>query len=451
MGVPMSLSKAVIEVFSFGLLILAIRSRRKAGQAVGGLLYLAPIAIAAFVGLLSGWFSGAAGLEYLLFLRTLISPVVIFFAIININLPDAAIRRIVVLLCFLFLAQIPIVVWKAFVVGIDEKFWIGSFSQTAGQLGLLFPLFALSTLVPLFLLNGGPILAILVFVFSFVPVINEKRAVIFVLPTFFFTAVFICSYFWKWKFALASKLDLFRREICMRFLVLIAIAAVVIYAALNLIPSFKSTELSYYQKENNASATKCVENEICRIFLYSRDYLIRDYYSPLNSSTGTVEETPSIQLGRVALIEAAFERVIKHDPFIMIFGYGASAVNPSYLLGEGRSDVMFEKFGIRGTYPSAIAMLFEAGLVGLSAMVLFFSFLLYSVMKRMVESYSKKYFIFSASVMLMTLTMAFDYFVYSITAWTTYTLSPIYFILVGILLSDHIKIAEHWSMSRCTN
>jgi hypothetical protein len=102
MDVPVSPSKAAIDLLSFGLLVLAIWSRRKAGQAVVGLSYLVPIALAVFAGLLSGWFYGALGLEYALFLRTLISPVVIFFAIININLPDAAIRRVVILLCFLF-------------------------------------------------------------------------------------------------------------------------------------------------------------------------------------------------------------------------------------------------------------------------------------------------------------------------------------------------------------
>jgi hypothetical protein len=63
------------------------------------------------------------------------------------------------------------------VVGINEKFWIGSFSQTAGQLGLLFPLMLLSILVPLYLHNGGRLLAILVLASSLAPVINEKRAV----------------------------------------------------------------------------------------------------------------------------------------------------------------------------------------------------------------------------------------------------------------------------------
>ncbi len=451
MDVSVSLSKAAIEVLSFVMLVLAIRSRRKAGQAVVGLSYLAPIALAVFAGLLSGWFCGAAGLEYALFLRTLISPVVIFFAVININLPDVAIRRIVLLLCLLFVAQIPIVVWKAFVVGINEKFWIGSFSQTAGQLGLLFPLLLLSILVPLYLRNGGKLLAILVLALSLAPVINEKRAVIYVLPAFFCAAVFVYSFLWKRKVALAGTIERFQGKIGKRFLVLIAIAAVVFVAAVRLIPSFQSTEFSNYPKIVTTNSGKCIQNTICRVFLYSHDYLTRNFSSPLNISRETQESNTNIQMGRITLIKEAFESVTAHGPLIMMFGYGASAVNPSYLLGEGRSDIMYQKLGIRGTYPSAIAVMIEAGLVGLSAMILFFSILLYSVMARVVESSSEGNLVVGVSVILMTLIMAFDYFIYSITAWSSYTLAPIFFIVLGLFLAHNTRIVEHWPMARGMN
>ncbi len=448
MNVPESLPKAAMEVLSIGLLLLAIRSRRNAGQPILGLQYLMPLAIAVFAGLLSGWVYGAGMLEYALFTRTLISPVVIFLAVINMSLPAVAMRRIVLLLCFLFLVQLPIVGWKALEIGINEKFWIGSLSQTAGQLGLLFPLLALSLLVPLYLHNGGKLLAILVLAFSFIPVINEKRAVIFVLPAFFCAAVFIYSFLWKRQVAFVGMFDRFPGMVGKRFLVLIFISAAVIVSAVGLIPSFQTIQFVDAAGSAATSTSASTQSGFSRVMRYSNEYLTRDYSSPLNASAQTVGENTNIQLGRLAFIKAAFESVTEHGPLIMMFGYGASEVNPSYLLGEGRSDVMYRKLGIRGTFPSAIAVMLEAGLVGLSAMVLFFGLLMFSVMMRVGESAGEDNLAVGVAVILMTLTMVFDYFVYSITAWSSYTLAPIFFIVLGLFLAHHTGIADQWPMAR---
>jgi O-antigen ligase len=259
------------------------------------------------------------------------------------------------------------------------------------------------------------------------------------------------SFLWKSKVALVGTNDRFRGEIGKRFLVLIAIAAFVFVAAVSLIPSFQSTEFSNYPSTVRANSAECIQNTICRVFLYSYDYLSRDFYSPLNISREPVDSNTNIQMGRITLFKETFESVTEHGPLIMMFGYGASAVNPSYLLGEGRSDIMYQKFGMRGTYPSAIAVMMETGLVGLSAMVLFFSILLYSVMKRAVESSSEGNLVVGVTAILMILIIAFDYSIYSITAWSSYTLAPIFFIVLGFFLAHNSRIVEHWPMARGIN
>jgi len=338
---------------------------------------------------------------------------------------------IILMLVFIFLVQLPVALWKLAFIGVDEKHWIGTLSQNAGQLGLLVPLFALSFLVPIYLRRGGFLYPVLIFFFSAFGVINEKRAIVFILPLFFVIAGAIYVGF---KLRLNNQAILGKagwvdiKGLTGRFTALAGISVGIAIAATYMIPSLRC--------DNEHNPQSCIMQSLT----YARDYLTRGYSSPLNASRTSVDENTNIQLGRIRLIQATVEHKLDQGPLIVLFGYGAGAINTSPLLGEDRRDILYTKFGLRGTYPGAIAILFEAGLIGLVGMVLFFVVVMRGAVRGVRLTVTcEKGAAYGAGVILMVLVMGFDFFIYSIVGWTSQTLAPVFFAVLGFFLNDHAE------------
>lgn len=412
-GIP----KALTELLSVALLFVAILRCKAAKQRFRGLVFLTPLVVACTTGVISGWLHGSSMLEQAFFLRSVLSPSIVFFAILNLHIGVAGTKRLANLLTVLILVQAPVFIWKWYAVGVNEKFWIGTLSQTAGQLGLVFPMLVLSLVLPWYLHKGRIVFALLILIFAFLPVVNEKRGVVIVIPAvlFFSIAAYIATK--RGRDLICSNLN---GWLSSRGSLVLLVCFAVWGGATKLIPSLYC--------ENYQSCGK-------QTVQYISDYLKRDYASPMNLSRSSVDENTDIQLGRWELVRASFALIGEQGVMVTLAGFGAGAVNPSPHLGADRSDIMYHKFGLRGTYSSALALLYEAGVIAVLSMIAFFYLLTAMVIKQIRTAGSDDRYLAGLGILLMISVMAFDYFIYSITGWSSCTLAPLFFVAIGIYLT----------------
>lgn len=415
-GIAEGIPKALIELLSVVLLVAAVWQCKKANQRFRGLVFLVLLAAAWASGAVSGWLQDSSALEQLFYLRAVLAPPIVFFALLNLPIKAAGVRRLSMLVIILISIQAPIFAWKWYAVGVNEKFWIGSLSQTAGQLGLIFPMLVLAVVLPWYLHNGRRALALLILIFAFLPVINEKRGVMVAIPAILFLAV--GAYFATKRGRNLIALNI-NRWLLSRLSVVVLVCLTVWVGAAKLIPSLYCER---FQSCHQQTTT------------YFFDYLTRNYASPMNASRLSVEKNTNIQLGRLELVRASLALMAERGTLVTLFGFGAGAVNPSPHLGTNRSDIMYDKFGLRGTYSSALALLYEAGITGVLSMLGFFGLLSAAVMKRIKAARNDDRCLTGLGILLMISVMAFDYFLYSTTGWSSSAIAPLFFTSVGIFL-----------------
>jgi hypothetical protein len=414
-GIPESMLKAALEAGFIALFAVGVIQRLRSGQTQSGIGMIAPFGIAVLIGLVSGALQGASSIESLFYVRLLVVPLLFLLGALNVQLDQAASRRILLLIAALVLFQIPFFAYKWIVIGVEEKHWIGALSQTAGQIGLIFPLLILSLIVPLYIATGGWAI-ILVLVYSFLPVINEKRAIVVMLPALLIAAVFTFSQISPRRVTnekFAPRIHY--RRLSLLFSVCIAIWV----SSVNSIPSLECK-----------NAPPCA----LQVIAYSYQYLLRDYSSPMNLSKTSKEENTNIQLGRLTLIKESILTLTEKGWKTLLFGLGAGAINPSPNLGPNRADIMFDKSGLRGTYSQGLMLLWEGGICSVLGAAGFFVFLWLALAKQLALMHTSPSIVFGNGMILMAAILAFDFFGYSTAGWLTHSVTPFVFTLVAIFL-----------------
>jgi len=118
----------------------------------------------------------------LLYLRLLFRHYILFLAVINTDITEKEMNRIIKLLILLFIIQIPTAVGKMFVYGPGEKA-IGTYAPWGGGPSTVIPLIAISFLLSLYFLNK-PSKWYILLAFGFIAfgIIGGKRAVLFFVP-----------------------------------------------------------------------------------------------------------------------------------------------------------------------------------------------------------------------------------------------------------------------------
>jgi len=131
---------------------------------------------------LSFKFTGASLIHMLLYLRLLFRHYILFLAVINTDITEKEMNRIIKLLILLFIIQIPTAVGKMFVYGPGEKA-IGTYAPWGGGPSTVIPLIAISFLLSLYFLNK-PSKWYILLAFGFIAfgIIGGKRAVLFFVP-----------------------------------------------------------------------------------------------------------------------------------------------------------------------------------------------------------------------------------------------------------------------------
>lgn len=414
-GIRESILKAALEAGFIALFAMGVVQRMRSRQPLSGIQLILPLCGAALIGVVSGSTQGASFIESLFYVRLIVMPVLFLVGILNVQLERAASRRLLLLIASLMLLQLPFFAYKSMVIGVEEKHWIGALSQTAGQLGLIFPMLVLSILLPRYLAAGGW-LVLFVGIYSFLPVINEKRAAIIMLPALFVAATMTYA-------RLSSRyrcngIDL-QRITFGKLAPLVLVLLVVWISSVKLIPSLQC-----------AGAEPCVRQTV----EYGVDYLSRDYLSPMNASEQSKEQNTNIQLGRLTLIKESTAVLAEKGWKTLFFGLGGGAINPSPNLGSNRADIMFDKFGLRGTYSFGLMLLWEGGIASVIAAAGFFVFLWLALEKQLARVHTNSSIIFGGGIILMVAVLAFDFFVYSVSGWLTHGVTPFIFTLSAIFL-----------------
>ncbi|MBK1681855.1 hypothetical protein CKO20_15900 [Rhodocyclus tenuis] len=414
-GVRESILKAALEAGFIALFAMGVAQRLRSKQPLSGIQLILPFCVAVLIGLVSGIAQGASFMESLFYVRLLVVPLLFLVGLLNVRLDEVASRRLLLLIASLMLLQLPFFAYKWMVIGVEEKHWIGALSQTAGQLGLIFPMLVLSLILPRYLASGSW-LVLLILIYSFLPIINEKRAVIIVLPALFFAAAM--TYVRISSRYRCNGIDLQRMTLG-KLAPLIVVLLTIWISSVKLIPSLQC-----------AGDGPCVQQTV----KYGSDYLFRDYLSPMNASKLSKEENTNIQLGRLMLIKESTLTLADKGWETLFFGLGGGAINPSPNLGPNRTDIMFDKFGLRGTYSFCLMLLWEGGIASVIAAAGFFVFLWLALGKQLAGVHTNSSIIFGGGIILMVAVLAFDFFIYSTAGWLTHSVTPFIFTLSAIFL-----------------
>jgi hypothetical protein len=181
-GLSPSYSRILTEFLAAVLLLISFLGphtpeRRRA------LALSAPLVAVAVIGVVVATLNGAKPVEQLLFAREILTRVLFLSAFLCAPVSDALRRRLLGLLAILAAFQVLVCALKFLLFGVNEKAWIGTMTQSAGQLGLLMPAMALGFAWAFGLVREriAPA-ATLALLIAAVGVVSEKRATMFLAP-----------------------------------------------------------------------------------------------------------------------------------------------------------------------------------------------------------------------------------------------------------------------------
>ncbi|MEC5382430.1 hypothetical protein VSX64_16360 [Aurantimonas sp. C2-6-R+9] len=441
LGLPEAAIKAAIE--AAGLLAFAWVAVFRPMAARRALVLLVPLIMLALVGFVSALGNGEGLLGGALFARQAIGPALLIACGLAVAEDRRAVRTLVLLSLAFLAVQPAVAAVKLATIGIDEKHWIGTLHQSAGQLGLLLPMVAIATVVPLALIFK-PAIALFVPLFVFFGIVGEKRAIVIMLPALIVMSavatILVARVRLGTEYAWARCGAL--KRIGVASVLAFSIFAAV-FGGISSIPSLNpaGTAGGGFTTLFGGDRGSGIESGEPRLTpfaaRYVRDYLVRDFDHEMNASRLTLEENTNIQLGRLRIIIDAFTVVARFDTPQVLFGLGGSAINQSYLLGADRSDIMFSVIGLRGPTPLALQILIEAGFVGLALTVLWFAVITVLLLSRIAATSEPIVMGLALVAIGWHASVLFDFFAYSTALWTTGTLGIPYCILIGIVLAGN--------------
>ncbi len=380
--------------------------------------------LAASIGVVTAILNHAPPLEIMLFVREALMPL-IFFTLFLIEPPNEREWKVLKTLLLVIAAiQLPIAALKYLVLGVNEKGWIGTFHQYAGQLGLLMPMLAVAFLWAYAIKSGRLFMPVLLATgFSLISVVNEKRAVILIMPLLVVFLIIIDL--------MAARLEnRTHREIwycklhgMSRMTIALLLSAILVTAcALRNIPSFDTSTNDY---EALPSRT---------VIAYISEYLFRGYDSAMNlSANPDIETNRNIQMGRFRLWASGIGIATEMPSDRLLFGTGGGWLLSHPLLAEKPNDIFFHRLQLRGPTSTGLRHLFEMGAVGFLLMFAWMLQIGWALLRRAGDS--------SVGMIALGATGAwailiFDYLIYSQVGWGAGVFAPLCFLIVARALQD---------------
>lgn len=354
----------------------------------------------------------------LLAIMPLTLGVIVYFYVATCNFNIKDVNRFKTFLVYITFLQIIVIFIKYFSHGIDEKYLIGTMSQTAGQLGFLYPAIAIPVLSYFLYQNKPRVLYALIFFLYIFSVVNEKRVAIYILPV-----VTLLSF-------LASASNKLKKS-DITFLVVSTIS--LIYLSINLIPSYHEASIPLPLAEPTTHITNLWNRFFAKTFSiikYTKDYVTMDYGDYLQGSYISAISDVNIQVGRFTFTASVIDWIFSGDLARILFGNGfGSITNSSWLHKE--TDLIFPLIGTRGALSTLTATLLETGILGLALHIWFWVKIFYETLTLRMKS--NNVFSFLLICYILFAIFLFDCIVYSQILFRTLPISALFFILLGVL------------------
>lgn len=443
-GISPTVVRIACSMLAFVLLIFSLRHDIWRGQVLL-LKWLALPLVAIFIGVGSAVFAQANSFEIVVFLREMLSPLIFLALFLNMKMDTKRWKNLFILLAVMAILQIPVVLGKYLLLGVNEKDWIGTFHQNAGQLGLLMPMIIVVFLWAYALRRDNMWPAIvLATVFSLMSVVCEKRAIVFIMPVSMLSLIAVN--WWaqkKNKFSLSSISSLSASIIKPYVIPIFALflsSILVIYAAFANIDSFdtSTTEYVYISKE--------AKNGRSTVLDYTIEYLTRGYDSPINRSEFSVDENRNTHLGRIRLWAEGFKYMAQQNTKEMLFGFGGGWLLEHKLMPDKPRDLMYVRTKLRGPASSGVRHLFEIGLGGVAIITLWFLQIGWVLLRRTLDY---KHSVLALGGLGVWALFAFDYILYSQVGLSVGVFAPVCCFLVAAAIrttmtgSDKLEIFEN--------
>lgn len=322
-----------------------------------------------------------------------------FYSIVNFKNINVLFNKRLIIVIFFF--QFIAVGYKFIFIGIQEDELIGTMSNTAGSLSVIFPLFASTIIIPYILIKFSykylAVLALLVF-FS---IVGDKRAMVFFFPVVFFFGYLIYN-----KLVFKKLINI------KRILAFSLLGICVFYIGSRALPSLNPENEVW--GEFNFEYTK---NYIIDYNAYGKEHKSGRDYSRINAPIYFMDKLANMEnenlflgLGPI-LVNSKFADINSTENHQIDFGY------------QGRASFNY--------------LIIQIGLLGLILILYIYVKLFIQVIKKIKSSNTEKAKYFLVSVILMFFIWILDFFFYSDSMYLITPMVLSFHLAIGIALNKN--------------
>jgi hypothetical protein len=299
-------------------------------------------------------------------------------------------------------------------------------SNTAGQLGFLFPAIAIPVIIYLYNNKNQPQMWFIILSLIGFGIINEKRSIVYLIPIVIYASLLA-------NHSLESEVRI--TKVSAKIILTLPLVLLSVLMGISFIPSL-NVDSSYGGGVN-----------IFYAFAYAIDYLIMDYGDSLQGTYNAAFYDKGIQVGRLTLLLSILEFISNAHWTIQLFGVGFGVATPSEWLGEN-DDALFKIIGTRGAISGAGLALVETGLIGLIILVYFFYTLHRAIRRSINNSSNLKFLRWCKTLNVIFFVFIYDFFFYSTVLLRTLPMPIIFFTAIATLSyinsrNSLLKSSEH--------
>ena len=407
LGFPETIIQLFIELLIFILftnsLFFILKHRRVRGPGLVVNFYLFTIIFISFL------FTNVSTLQLILFLRKFAIYYLFFYALFNINISLIHKEKLIKLIIFLFLIQIPAAFIKLAALGGTLEKIIGTMSVHEGSLATIMPLIAISYLIANYLEFRKIKYIILILLFMAIGLISNKMGILFYIMLLFISMAYIHS---KSKYFLPNAVLIQKLFIGSIFLTIIFVLFVTLNPRAN--PEHKvggSIDLEYLQ-----------------------NFTVK--YQTLDQKTGVEGD------GRFDAPFVAFDRLSDGGIVNILFGFGPGEIIKSSYTRYKKP--LLEKYNIGyGGRIGLVWTLMQIGFVGMILFLLFHIVLfkkIWNVFK--VKNTNKEFHILALTTVGFSVIYFLDFFTYSTEMIQNTGIATTYYYAIYYILTNKNDFEE---------
>lgn len=376
--------------------ILSVSSRRRDFKLPGIRIFMA-FSVVVF---LSALINKSDFYQSYLYYRFFLTPYLFMLIMVNMELSEISVRKVIDFFQYLFVFQLVATVIKLGVLGTPEH-PVGTIIVAGGGVATFIPLIASGFLLSrYYIYEKNRLYLAMIFIFTIIAYASQKRGTFVFLPVVFVFFIVILG-----EVDVRSKA--FHKKVI--YLVSTFVLSIII-----LIVGAKKIPMMNPEGSKNGS--------------FDLNFLIE---SSVEYNTLKGDYT----YGRFASF-VQINSILENSAFTTkIFGFG-----PETLKGVSRGDGRFERFGVGGTYPGISYQVVQIGYLGAGMwllLMLYYGFMIFRIVKREQIRYWKS--IGMGSLVLIFLFVV-DYLTYSTTFVVVYAFSFTIAAAFGIMMRRHYQM-----------